>query len=115
MISIKLKGNYEPKETTNEARHMVATFVLHRINYIKNMKMLLPVIFRDYWTQLEDDRVKLLKDNKELHDRLFNVNPFMVYMQQKELEEKKEKERLIKQQNEMKVKNLQLVWVIILL
>lgn len=104
LISIKLKGNYEPKETTNEARHMVATFVLHRINYIKNMKMLLPVIFRDYWTQLEDDRVKLLKDNKELHDRLFNVNPFMVYMQQKELEEKKEKERLIKQQNEMKVK-----------
>ncbi|RCK64517.1 hypothetical protein Cantr_00371 [Candida viswanathii] len=104
MISIKLKGNYEPKETTNEARHMVATFVLHRINYNKNMKMLLPVIFRDYWTQLEEERVKLLKEDKAFHDRLFNVNPFLVHLQQRELEEKKEKERLIKQQNEMKVK-----------
>ena len=33
------------------------------------MKMLLPIIFRDYWNELEDERLKLLKENKELHDK----------------------------------------------
>ncbi|KAL6453004.1 hypothetical protein SBY92_000349 [Candida maltosa Xu316] len=104
LISIKYYPDYEPKATTNEARHMVATYVLHRINYIKNMKMLLPIIFRDYWTKLEEDRVKILKENKEAHDRKYNVNPFTVYLQQREFEEKREKERKIKEQNELKVK-----------
>lgn len=104
LIPIKFYPNYSPKETTNEARHMVATFVLHRINYIKNMKMLLPIIFRDYWNELEDERLKLLKENKELHDKRYNTNPFTVYLQQKENEEKKAKERQIKEQNELKTK-----------
>ncbi|CAI5758201.1 unnamed protein product [Candida verbasci] len=104
IISLKYYPNYEPKSTTNEARHMVATFVLHRINYIKNMKMLLPIIFRDYWNELEENRVKLNKENKQLHDKLFNVNPFQVYLQEQEENEKREKQRLIKKQNEVKVK-----------
>ncbi|RLV94925.1 putative ATP-dependent RNA helicase [Spathaspora sp. JA1] len=103
-ISIKYWPNYEPKETTNQARHMTATFVLHRINYIKNMKMLLPIIFRDYWTELEVERSQLSKENKTLHDIRYNVNPFTVHLQQQELSERKEKERQVKEQNELKVK-----------
>ena len=60
--------------------------------------MLLPIIFRDYWNELEDERLKLLKENKELHDKRYNTNPFTVYLQQRENEEKKAKERQIKEQ-----------------
>ncbi|EGW31793.1 uncharacterized protein SPAPADRAFT_141206 [Spathaspora passalidarum NRRL Y-27907] len=103
-VPIKYWPSYEPKETTNEARHMSATFVLHRINYIKNMKMLLPIIFRDYWGDLEVERTQLLKENRTLHDIKYNINPFAVHLQQQEINEKREKERQIKQQNELKVK-----------
>lgn len=103
LISIKFKPDYTPKETTNEARHMSATFVLHRINYIKNMKMLLPIIFRDYWTDLENERAKLLKENKYLHDIRYNINPFVVYIEQEELKKKLAKEKLDKMNQEAKV------------
>ena len=75
------------------------------------MKMLLPIIFRDYWNELEDERLKLLKENKELHDKRYNTNPFTVYLQQRENEEKKAKERQIKEQNELRQRNPLLVLV----
>ncbi|KAM9916717.1 hypothetical protein OXX59_009802, partial [Metschnikowia pulcherrima] len=37
-----------PRETTNEARHFAATYAMFRLNYVKNLKMVLPTIFRDY-------------------------------------------------------------------
>ena len=95
---------YQPKETTNEARHYVATYTLHRINHVKNMKMVLPIIFRDYWTALEKERLVLLKTNKEEHDFKFNANPFTAFIEKREKKEKREKERLLKQQNELKLK-----------
>jgi HrpA-like RNA helicase len=95
---------YTPKETTNEARHFAATYALHRINFSKNMKMLFPTIFRDYWTDMEAARTQLLKLNKELHDRKFNANPFLAHLEEVKRKDQKEKERLLKQQNEEKVK-----------
>ncbi|CAK9438972.1 uncharacterized protein LODBEIA_P31960 [Lodderomyces beijingensis] len=93
VINVKFVPSYKPRPTTNEARHMAATFVLHRINFIKNMKMLLPVIFRDYWTELESERLVSLKENKKLHDIKYNVNPFLVHLEQQESKRKQEKER----------------------
>lgn len=95
---------YLPKETTNEARHYAATYTLHRINHIKNMKMVLPIIFRDYWTVLERERIALMKSNKEEHDYKFNSHPFNALLEKREKREKREKERLLREQNERKVK-----------
>ncbi|KAK6459702.1 P-loop containing nucleoside triphosphate hydrolase protein [Scheffersomyces xylosifermentans] len=103
-ISVKFIPKYEPKSTTNEARHMAATYVLYRINFVKNMKMLLPIIFRDYWSELEVERTSLLKSDKAKHDLLFNVNPFQVYIEQQELAEKKLKQEKARQDNQTKVK-----------
>ena len=46
-----------PRETTNEARHFAATYTMYRLNYVKNLKMVLPTIFRDYWSDLEKMRL----------------------------------------------------------
>lgn len=95
---------YQPKETTNEARHFAATYALYRINYIKNMKMVLPKIFRDYWSDMDAKRLEMLKSNKEKHDRIYNANPFAVYLAEKDRLEKKEKEKKIREYNEAKVR-----------
>lgn len=94
---------YEPKATTNEARHYAATYALHRLNYIKNMKMLLPLVFRDYWVELERRRVKVLKENKNHHDNIYNVDPFSVVLRQREEKQRAEKERMAKQHQTAKV------------
>lgn len=95
---------YEPQETTNAARHYAATYALYRINYLKNMKMLLPIIFRDYWSSLEAKRQLILKSDKNLHDSIYNADPFSVVLRQREINEKREKERLLREQNDAKVK-----------
>lgn len=95
---------YLPKETTNEARHYAATYTLHRINHIKNMKMVLPIIFRDYWTDLERQRLEMAKTNKEEHNFKYNANPFTAFIEKREKREKREKERLLREQNQAKAK-----------
>lgn len=95
---------YEPQETTNAARHFAATYALYRINFIKNMKMLLPIIFRDYWSSLETKRLLVLKSDKNLHDSVYNADPFSVVLRQREINEKRQKERLTREQNEAKIK-----------
>ncbi|KAI5961502.1 ucp12 [Candida theae] len=102
VITVKYIPTYSPRETSNEARHMVATFVLHRINYIKNMKMLLPIIFRDYWTELESERLQLLKDDKTLHDKKYNTDPFSVVMEQQKAKAEKEKEHTARQNQNLR-------------
>lgn len=88
----------------NEARHFGATYALHRINYVKNMKMVLPQIFGDYWSELEKERAELLKTDKEKHDSTYNAQPFLAFIERREKREKAEKERLIRQQNDAKIK-----------
>ncbi|CAK7902310.1 putative ATP-dependent RNA helicase YLR419W [[Candida] anglica] len=95
---------YQPKETTNEARHYAATYALHRINFAKNMKTVLPVVFRDYWSDLEAKRSSILKESKEKHDYYYNSQPFQVFLEKRERDLKKEKEREIRAQNEEKVR-----------
>ncbi|KAI5961590.1 ucp12 [Candida pseudojiufengensis] len=102
-LSIKFQPQYQPKQTTNEARHMTATYVLHRINYIKNMKMLLPLIFRDYWNELEIERLKTLKENKLKHDKIYNINPFVVLLEQQDIQAKLEKEKENQKNQNLKV------------
>lgn len=107
VIHIKMMPDsdiYEPKETTNEARHYVATYALFRINYVKNMKMILPKIFRDYWSDLETKRLETLKSNKEKHDAIYNCNPFTVFLEQRAKSEQLLKEKEQKQQNDLKVR-----------
>ncbi|KAI5952907.1 ucp12 [Candida jiufengensis] len=103
LLSIKFQPNYLPKETTNEARHMVATYVLYRINFIKNMKMLLPILFRDYWNELEIERLKILKEDKLKHDKIYNINPFTVLLEEQELKLKKSKETEVKNNQDLKI------------
>lgn len=91
-----------PRETTNEARHFAATYAMHRLNYVKNLRMVLPIIFRDYWSDLETHRQELLKKSKAEHDRIYNANPFQVYLDDKAASEKKAKEREARANNEAK-------------
>lgn len=95
---------YEPKETTNEARHYCATYALYRINFVKNMKMVMPTIFASYWSDLEKERLQMLKENKFKHDCRYNEHPFQVVLDERERNEKAAKDRLVKQQTEIKVK-----------
>lgn len=95
---------YTPKATTNEARHYAATYMLHRINFMKNMKLMLPIIFRDYWTDLEKARLALLKENKQAHDEKYNPHPFQVKLDQNERRLKEAKDREARKQNELKTK-----------
>lgn len=92
-----------PRETTNEARHFAATYAMHRINYVKNLRMVLPVIFRDYWLDLENQRQETLKKSKAMHDRLYNANPFQVVLDERAEAEKKAKERTAKANSDAKV------------
>lgn len=93
-----------PRETTNEARHFAATYTMYRLNYVKNLKMVLPTIFRDYWSDLEKRRLETLKKSKIEHDRYYNPNPFQVVLDERAEKEAKQKERQIRENNEAKVK-----------
>jgi len=93
-----------PRETTNEARHFAATYTMYRLNYVKNLKMVLPTIFRDYWSDLEKRRLETLKKSKAEHDRYYNPNPFQVVLDERAEKEAKQKERQIRENNEAKVK-----------
>lgn len=106
VIHIRMMPDTEtlpPRETTNEARHFAATYAMHRINYVKNLRMVLPTIFRDYWSDLEKKRQELLKKNKTEHDKLYNANPFQVYLDEQAARAKQAKEREAKMNNEAKI------------
>jgi ATP-dependent RNA helicase DHX57 len=89
---------YTATPTANEARHYAATYALHRIGFAKNMKMVLPTVFRDYWGALERARAEMLRLNRALHDTLYCENPFAVVLAQREREARREKERQREQQ-----------------
>ena len=112
IMTVKMMPDYDlysPKETTNEARHYAATYALFRINYMKSMKMILPTIFRDYWSQLEKNRVELSKVDKNRHDNIYNSDPFSVILNQREKTEEKEKRKQIKEEQERKIAKPQVI------
>lgn len=107
VIHVKMSPDTEllpPRETTNEARHFAATYAMFRINHVKNLKMVLPTIFRSYWSDLEARRLKLLKENKTEHDKIYNANPFQVLLDDRAEKEARAKERLARENNDAKVK-----------
>lgn len=73
-----------PRDTTNEARHFAATYAMFRLNYNKNIQMVLPLTFRSYWGELQARRLIELKQNKAAHDRFYNNDPFTVLLKEKE-------------------------------
>lgn len=88
-----IKIRYNPKiskPTSNESRHTTATYCLYRINFKKNMKMVLPVIFRSYWDELEAERKTIAPG---LHDLIYSENPFQSYLDNKKAQEEKAKQR----------------------
>lgn len=93
-----------PRETTNEARHFAATYALYRINYVKNMKMVLPNLFRNYWSDMEAKRIEVLKRDKEFHDKIYNANPFQVHLDSLAAQELKEREKKAKDNNDAKIR-----------
>lgn len=95
---------YEPKETSNEARHYAATYTMYRINHVKNLKMVLPTIFADYWSAMEKQRQAMYKENRVKHDRMYNAHPFQVVLDERERNEKARREEEVRKQNELKVK-----------
>lgn len=72
------------KPTALESKHFSATYVLHRLNYKKNMKMVLPNIFRDYWDELEAERGG--RDG----DTIYNENPFLAQLKAQEAKKQKD-------------------------
>ncbi|OBA19673.1 P-loop containing nucleoside triphosphate hydrolase protein [Metschnikowia bicuspidata var. bicuspidata NRRL YB-4993] len=93
-----------PRETTNEARHFAATYAMYRLNYVKNLKMVLPTIFRDYWADMDAKRLQLLKKDKMAHDKFYNANPFQVHLDTVAEKNLREKERKLRENSESKVR-----------
>lgn len=93
-----------PRETTNEARHFAATYAMYRLNYVKNLKMVLPTLFRNYWADMETRRMELLKKDKAFHDKIYNANPFQVYLDGQAAQDLKDRERKAKENSEAKVR-----------
>lgn len=93
-----------PRETTNEARHFAATYAMYRLNYVKNLKMVLPNLFRNYWSDMEVKRLELLKRDKAFHDKIYNSNPFQVHLDNLAAQELKEREQKAKVNNDAKIR-----------
>ncbi|RUP47115.1 P-loop containing nucleoside triphosphate hydrolase protein [Jimgerdemannia flammicorona] len=52
--TLKMSPPYVYKPTPLEARHLSATYVLHRVNSNMPMYRILPPIHRDYWIELDE-------------------------------------------------------------
>lgn len=99
----KKEGASPPQETTNEARHMAATVALCRISYNTNMHMMLPPNHRQIWYSLDDYRKKLIADgDSNRANRLFNSEPFVMMLEDRKLEQQRQKEREAKQHQQEK-------------
>ena len=63
------------------------------------MKMLLPIIFRDYWNELEDERLKLLKETKNCTTKdIIQIHLQFIYNKERM---RKRKQRKDKSRNRM--------------
>ncbi|KAJ1920222.1 helicase [Mycoemilia scoparia] len=86
----KFPLNYE---FLNEARHVAATYALHRMQSGKNMRSVIPPHFRDYWDGLD----KIKAEEGERSSWKYETDPFAALI---ELEKKKtaKKERIEKEE-----------------
>lgn len=75
----------QPQSTPIEARHLAATYALHRVASHKNMKMVLPGAHKELWSKL-DDAKKQCADK----DRFYAADPFLA---EREFQAKKKKQQ----------------------
>ncbi|KAH3682141.1 hypothetical protein WICPIJ_006899, partial [Wickerhamomyces pijperi] len=101
-IIVRCDHNLKGQETAIEARYDAATVALHRISFNKNISMVLPREYKDIWAKLEDERKILLKEDKIKHDRIYNNEPFKVYLEQKANKLNNQKAQEIKKQQDLK-------------
>lgn len=101
-ITIRCDHSLKGQETSIEARYDAATVALHRVSFNKNISMVLPREYKDIWAKLEDERKVILKQDKVKHDRIYNNEPFKVYLEEKANKLNNQKQQEIKRQQELK-------------
>ena len=106
---VKNKGLLESQETAVEARHMAATVALCRIAFNTNMHMMLPPNHKKLWYDLDDYRKALQKTDAKLCERLFNADPFAVILNDRKVQQQKEKERTAKENQAQKIKQVSII------
>lgn len=86
---VRIDPHMEPQKTPVEARHIAATYALHRIASHKNMKLMLPPGHRDLWVSLDEEKASAPKRNQWM----WSEDPFSArevhLKEQKEFEENK--------------------------
>lgn len=111
IITIKYKPPYvdledpkknviNPVETAIEARHLIATFTLHRICFEKNLQLMLPPQHKKIWGDLERERKDYLKQNPDNYKNVYNAQPFANWLQNEVARKKKEKQKEIQREQE---------------
>ncbi|KAJ2850269.1 helicase [Coemansia brasiliensis] len=81
--------------TSLEARHMAATFVLHRLRSDTNLHRMLPPVHRSYWLELET-----MRKQGASSQWIFTNDPFAAKQAQAKMKEE-QKSKQIKQQERM--------------
>lgn len=61
---IRIDPHMQPQHTAVEARHIAATYALHRIASHKNMKLMLPPGHRDLWVSLDEEKAAAPKHSQ---------------------------------------------------
>lgn len=79
----------EKQPTQLEARHLAATYGMHRILSHRNMKMMLPPFHRDLWIKLDED-----KANAKPHESYkWNEDPWAAEIEHKAWKQKADEDR----------------------
>ncbi|KAG7810598.1 hypothetical protein KL921_003093 [Ogataea angusta] len=94
----------KPQETALEARHYAATYALHRIASDKNIHMVLPTNHKQLWADLEAERKNLVKQDPEKAKREYCSDPFSMILEQRKMQEKRQKEQEARRQADLKNK-----------
>lgn len=103
-IQVKCPHQLPGKESPIEARYYAATVALHKVCFNKSLHMVLPREFKDTWADLETQRKQIQKENPTKHDRLYNNDPFKVVIEERKVQQAKQKEEQTRLNNEAKTK-----------
>lgn len=98
------KSIVKPQETPLEARHYGATYALHRIAFNKNLHMVLPTNHKNLWSDLEQERKRLVKDDPSRAKLEYANDPFAALLEKRKEDDTKRKQREAEQAAAQKVK-----------
>lgn len=77
-----------PQPTALEARHVTATYVLHRIMSHRNLRMMLPTNHRDLWVKMDDIKKQQAPENMYL----YSEDPFQAQIDHEIAKQKRKQE-----------------------